>query len=777
MVSAVAGNSADERQYVHWELAQPVNFTMKNLIHNNFNAHTLKSSKSWISKKEIPRFIKTILWCTGTRVLDRYFLQLGSRIITLWDKSGSTFTFKYLKECLRITTRRLAHLQPDYSKSIFVKVDKFGFPTLIPKEIVECLFIDNPKLSKDIIVALVSILSIFRVLPTKVKTDYSTITDPFNGVVKSFSQDVIKTSINDLGVKLNIDSRINILGSVKTGPNSKISFFGSALDAIALLHDPKVLWGFINNTQWFIVLWWFIVCLLCLPYYIISKLLGAKSPVNGRLSVVYNQAGKARVIAITNWWIQMSLYPLHRSIFSELKRFGTIDGTFDQVACFDKLIENSPQGQTLYGFDLSAATDRLPIELQRDILINLGYNGKAWANSLGINWFAGKDGFYRYSVGQPMGAYSSWAMLALTHHVIVRAAALKCGKPNFTQYCVLGDDIVIADDIVSQEYLTLMNLLGVKISLGKSINSSIFTEFAKKLKGKDLNISPIGSGLILQTIRYRYYIVRLVCELIEEGHVSIKNVWFRLQSLPPKFRRYEGVLQWSLFIQRVTKFRSLNLIKNGDYWTYSSMGTPFFQMLPFMVNDLEENLSKDIRRFKQSLIHTLRRGLWVSQSRIGLPAFSEIIILPVMPGVYYLVSSYWRTFIGLVHNWARIYVIKTRCGHLFNRDCIKLINDIFEIRGNSNVVSTDWSDKETLKKNLAYIKDLYTNSDKNFSFKLGMDGLKLKPKLPLPKVYSELSEIPGVGFKVDYKKVELMNSYFKVQKAKEANQTVINNDK
>jgi len=29
---------------------------------------------------------------------------------------------------------------------------------------------------------------------------------------------------------------------------------------------------------------------------------------------------------------------------------------------------------------------------------------------------------YRYEVGQPMGALSSWAMLALTHHLIVQLA-------------------------------------------------------------------------------------------------------------------------------------------------------------------------------------------------------------------------------------------------------------------------------------------------------------------------------------------------------------------
>jgi len=33
----------------------------------------------------------------------------------------------------------------------------------------------------------------------------------------------------------------------------------------------------------------------------------------------------------------------------------------------------------------------------------------------------------QYAVGQPMGALSSWAMLALTHHMIVQWAAVRAG--------------------------------------------------------------------------------------------------------------------------------------------------------------------------------------------------------------------------------------------------------------------------------------------------------------------------------------------------------------
>jgi len=79
-----------------------------------------------------------------------------------------------------------------------------------------------------------------------------------------------------------------------------------------------------------------------------------------------------------------------------------------------------------------------------------------------------------------MGAYSSFAMLALTHHILVRYAALKAGIHNFKDYALLGDDIVIANDAVASHYLELMSTLGVKINLSKSVVSKDIAEFAKK---------------------------------------------------------------------------------------------------------------------------------------------------------------------------------------------------------------------------------------------------------------------------------------------------------
>jgi hypothetical protein len=71
-------------------------------------------------------------------------------------------------------------------------------------------------------------------------------------------------------------------------------------------------------------------------------------------------------------------------------------------------------------------------------------------------------------------------MLAITHHTIVKISALQVGISDFRDYGVLGDDVVIYNDKVADQYLINMKLLGVEINLNKSVQSYDFAEFAKK---------------------------------------------------------------------------------------------------------------------------------------------------------------------------------------------------------------------------------------------------------------------------------------------------------
>jgi len=55
---------------------------------------------------------------------------------------------------------------------------------------------------------------------------------------------------------------------------------------------------------------------------------------------------------------------------------------------------------------------------------------QAWADLLVTRDWYHKGVPLRYAVGQPMGALSSWAMLALTHHVVVQLSAKRVGLPG-----------------------------------------------------------------------------------------------------------------------------------------------------------------------------------------------------------------------------------------------------------------------------------------------------------------------------------------------------------
>jgi len=225
----------------------------------------------------------------------------------------------------------------------------------------------------------------------------------------------------------------------------------------------------------------------------------------GKLAFLEEPAGKIRVVAIVDVLTQSILYPLHRWIFSLLERIPQ-DGTFDQRRPIELL--NSMGFKDIISYDLSSATDRLPLAIQQALLEEvLGEKvASLWATLLvGRDYefhprTAEKYGLettaVRYAAGQPMGAYSSWAMLALTHHFIVQMAAWRVMGTVawFSKYAVLGDDMVIADAAVAQAYYTIMvEELGVKIQVTKSLISDNGSfEFAKKTFIRGVEASPIS---------------------------------------------------------------------------------------------------------------------------------------------------------------------------------------------------------------------------------------------------------------------------------------------
>jgi len=132
----------------------------------------------------------------------------------------------------------------------------------------------------------------------------------------------------------------------------------------------------------------------------------------GQLSIKEEAAGKLRVFAMVDIWTQSVLKPLHDSLFAFLKSLPN-DATFDQRLAVLRCMEKVKCGES-FGYDLSAATDRLPISVQISVLTSFFGEvvADAWAKLLvdrDYHLSSKEHGTHnvRYSVGQPMGALSS----------------------------------------------------------------------------------------------------------------------------------------------------------------------------------------------------------------------------------------------------------------------------------------------------------------------------------------------------------------------------------
>lgn len=495
-------------------------------------------------------FHRLVIWVTQCQDISSALILLNKRIVSLVRSNGFGMSFQYLKECQRLTIRSISGSPEPRGPYLGVRVkrDSHGLPKIIPLSLRRLMrdYVSNAMAVR----AVLTLMSCFRTFPTVVKVSLETIISPFTGLNRTISDDIVRNAVRSLRARAAFGSLKGFI-SESTGPNSHVSTWGAGVDALAFFHYPKQLLSFVQIciiTRSYGYLGLLITLMLWAgPVYFILLGLRLMKPLHlGRLSVVYDQAGKARVVAITNWWIQLALKPLHESIFRLLRQIPT-DGTFDQIKPLKELLSR-PNGHMYYSFDLSAATDRLPIDLQVQILHHCGVRGDIWRRLLSFPWWF-KSEYVSYSVGQPMGAYSSWAMLALTHHVLVRIAAQRAGVLNFNNYAVLGDDIVINHDDVASEYLKLMESLGVDINFSKSIVSKDMVEFAKRwLTPSGLDLSPIGPGLILACMRKPLTIGSLLHEATNKGYIPISSTVLSLiRSLPGHFRLSAELGIWAAF--------------------------------------------------------------------------------------------------------------------------------------------------------------------------------------------------------------------------------------
>jgi hypothetical protein len=206
----------------------------------------------------------------------------------------------------------------------------------------------------------------------------------------------------------------------------------------------------------------------------------------GRISVLQQGGLRARVIAVPVAAAQVAFRPLHEDL-NKILRFIPQDCTHDQMSGVTWASDELRKGRVVHAVDLSSATDNFPLGFQTAVLEYLEYPYVEEFTEFCRLEFGQTSGgnTIRYTKGQPMGLYGSFALFALSHHVLLKRIESRF-RVNDT-YRILGDDIVISDDRVYSEYLRAMEFLGVPISYHKCLSSDMLTEFAGKL------IDPQGS--------------------------------------------------------------------------------------------------------------------------------------------------------------------------------------------------------------------------------------------------------------------------------------------
>lgn len=328
-------------------------------------------------------------------------------------------------------------------------------------------------------------LYLTRVLPGHQGPKFDTIENPFTGSISEGLLSEIVAVMEARNIKLPHSRWTKLHLTTKAGPMGPA--MDQAMDELRLLpswqvRDLLVLGGsqfakYLREVQ-------ALVRLFPGPW-------AANSPKGSnlrKLSFVYDPEGKVRVIAILDYWSQTCLKPLHDNILS-LQRWFKQDCTFNQARHLYTLRPNP----FFYSYDLSAATDRFPITQQSFVIARqLGKEfANAWVRVLTKMPFATTGRKVFYNTGQPMGAYSSWPVFALCHHLVVLVAAMRANKgARYGNYMLLGDDIVIGDADVARNYTDIMGELGVPISFEKSLVSKDTIEFAKRLIHQGIDISP-----------------------------------------------------------------------------------------------------------------------------------------------------------------------------------------------------------------------------------------------------------------------------------------------
>jgi hypothetical protein len=451
------------------------------------------------------------------RTCIRKWLKLLGKYIRT---KGLVWTIKRIKLIRLVVTRYLAG-------SPLYKVDSLlGIRDGFPKSIWFMKNLIDDGRPTGIRFAL-TLLTVSRAMQCEAKPSYESITNEFTGEFSEIDPEFVSKFVTDFGLSLTrpVWSRAMLFFTMKGGPlghpvltalHSLKQYDGPIWASVVIVigldgaqYLKSLLMKYRDHLDWKTVDSK-VKNLAKLGYRPIASL--------RRLSVIQDPELKARIVGIVDYFTQVILEPLSKQLF-ELLRSLPQDRTFTQ----DPHIKVSA-GQKYHSLDLSNATDRFPLDVQKQLLAEMlgGPFAHAWGALMTYNSFEAPNGrAIRYAVGQPIGARSSWAMFTLSHHLVVQYAAHLVGVYPFKDYILLGDDIVITNDEVALKYVELMTGLGVEISNHKTHVSLTTYEFAKRWFHHGIEVTGFPVNSIKSTLEAPLELYGAVMTQFDRGLVPL----------------------------------------------------------------------------------------------------------------------------------------------------------------------------------------------------------------------------------------------------------------
>jgi len=144
----------------------------------------------------------------------------------------------------------------------------------------------------------------------------------------------------------------------------------------------------------------------------------------------------------------------------------------------------------------------------------------------------------KYSVGNPMGFYSSWGSFALAHHFVVFWCCHTLGiRWSKARYVLLGDDILIGDSRIGELYQERIRSLGIGISASKSYISSEVCEFAKRYLYRGVEVTPYPVSSVVGNLGDVSLLVSSIAGEARKGFVPVSGIPGSVGSLARRLGR------------------------------------------------------------------------------------------------------------------------------------------------------------------------------------------------------------------------------------------------